>query len=55
MRYDFKIEKIVYNTSAVFLGFNTFAITTIKKPGNFQTRVHIIAEYVILEKYTLSR
>ena len=31
------------------------AITTIKKPGNFQTIVHIIAEYVILEKYRLSQ
>ena len=41
------------NISAVFLGFNNFdiwfAITTIKKPGNFETRVDIIAVYVILE------
>ena len=40
--------------SDVFLDFNNFdiwsAITTIKKPGNFETRVDIIAVYVILER-----
>ena len=41
----------VENISAVFVGYNSFdiwpGITTNKKLGNVQARLHIIAVYVI--------